>query len=146
MKSFWKTFWHLWGVLEGLLAPGDPPEPPRTLLGASWTASWILLEPILDPTWIKCEPPRSQLGANWSQPLSGDVCISRLHCGFLMGGAAFQTHPEGFVKLHVTSCWGYVGFSWAQVPSKVAPDWFMLPQVGPKGSQKTSKHAEMSPK
>ena len=37
--SFWKSFWHLWGLLERLLVPGRPQEAPRTLPRASRTAS-----------------------------------------------------------------------------------------------------------
>ena len=34
-----------------------------------------------------------------------------------MSGAAFWTHPEGFLGLHVGSCWGHVGSRWRQVAS-----------------------------
>ena len=66
-EATWTPFWHLWGLLEGLLAPGDPQEAPRTLLGASWTASRTLLESILEPTWAQLETTWSQLGPNLRQ-------------------------------------------------------------------------------
>ena len=57
----------------------------------------------------------------------------------------------GYPGPRLGSCWGYVGLSWTQVASKMAPDRFMLPQVGlkkpkmvPKGPQVPQDESKMA--
>ena len=88
-------------------------------------------------------------GRSWGQQLAsrGFVVASLwLSHRRSMSGAAFLSHPEGFLGLHVGSCWGHFGLGYPQVGAKMAQHRCLLAQVGSKTTKMDLKGFPSSPR